>query len=105
PEQITGSWYEKSLIPYIYLRLARRFSYEQVNDPDSRAAAANGQFLMMRREVYDADGGHAGVAGEVLEDVALAMRVKTAGHRIWFGSGNGIVRLRIYRWFVGLGGC
>jgi len=99
PEQITGSWYEKSLIPYIYLRLARRFSYEQVNDPDSRAAAANGQFLMMRREVYDAVGGHAGVAGEVLEDVALAMRVKTAGHRIWFGSGNGIVRVRMYRSF------
>ncbi|PYU56071.1 MAG: glycosyl transferase family 2, partial [Acidobacteria bacterium] len=28
PEQITGTWYEKSLIPYVYLRLAKRFSYE-----------------------------------------------------------------------------
>jgi glycosyltransferase involved in cell wall biosynthesis len=99
PEQVTETWYEKALIPFIYLRLARRFSYEQVNDPKSPAAAANGQFLMMRRDVYDASGGHSGVAGEVLEDVALAMRVKAAGHRISFGSGKGIVHVRMYRSF------
>ncbi len=99
PEQITEAWYEKALIPYIYLRLAKRFSYEKVNDPNSSAAAANGQFLMMRRDVYDAIGGHSSVAGEVLEDVALAMRVKAVGNRIWFGSGKGIVRVRMYRSF------
>jgi glycosyltransferase involved in cell wall biosynthesis len=99
PEQITKAWYEKALIPYIYLRLAKRFSYENVNDPNSPAAAANGQFFMIRRDVYEAIGGHSSVAGEVLEDVALAMRVKAAGHRIWFGSGEGIVRVRMYRSF------
>jgi len=99
PEQVTENWYEKALIPYIYLRLAKLFSYDNVNDPKSRAAAANGQFLMIRRDVYDAIGGHAGVAGEVLEDVAIAMRVKAAGHRIWFASGKGIVRVRMYRSF------
>jgi glycosyltransferase involved in cell wall biosynthesis len=99
PEQVTETWYEKALIPYIYLRLAKRFSYERVNDPNSPAAAANGQFVVMRRDVYDAIGGHASVAGEVLEDVALAIRVKAAGHRIWFGSGKGIVRVRMYRSF------
>src|SRR5437016_5558757 len=99
PEQITEHWYKQALIPYIYLRLAKRFSYEKVNDPNSPAAAANGQFLMMRRDVYDSIGGHSSVAGEVLEDVALAMRVKAAGHRISFGSGKGIVRVRMYRSF------
>jgi glycosyltransferase involved in cell wall biosynthesis len=99
PEQVTETWYEKALIPFIYLRLAKRFSYEKVNDPNSPAAAANGQFLMMRRDVYDAIGGHSRVAGEVLEDVALAMRVKAAGHPIWFGPGEGIVRVRMYRTF------
>jgi len=99
PEQITETWYEKALIPYIYLRLAKRFPYENVNDTKSSAAAANGQFLMMRRDAYDAIGGHSSVAGEVLEDVAIAMRAKSAGHRIWFGSGKGIVRVRMYRSF------
>jgi glycosyltransferase involved in cell wall biosynthesis len=99
PEQVTETWYEKALIPFIYLRLAKRFSYETVNDPNSPAAAANGQFLMIRRDVYDGVGGHSSVAGEVLEDVALAMRVKAAGQRIWFGSGKGIVQVRMYRSF------
>jgi GT2 family glycosyltransferase len=102
PEQITESWYERSLIPYIYLRLARKFSCEKVNDPKSPAAAANGQFLMIRRDVYDTIGGHSSVAGEVLEDVALAMRVKAAGHRISFSSGKDIVRVRMYRSFRGM---
>ena len=49
PEQIMERWYEKALIPYVYCRLAKRFSYEQVNDPAKTAAAANGQFLLIRR--------------------------------------------------------
>jgi glycosyltransferase involved in cell wall biosynthesis len=99
PEQISYNWYEKALIPFIYLRLAKKFSYEQVNDPKSPIAAANGQFLLIRRDVYDSIGGHRGVAGEVLEDVAIALRVKQAGHRIWFGSGKGLVRTRMYTSF------
>jgi cellulose synthase/poly-beta-1,6-N-acetylglucosamine synthase-like glycosyltransferase len=99
PEQVTRTWYEKSLIPFVYCRLAKHFSFEKVNNPESSAAAANGQFLMIRRDVYDAIGGHASVAGEVLEDVALAKRVKSAGQRIWFGSGKGVARARMYRSF------
>jgi glycosyltransferase involved in cell wall biosynthesis len=99
PEQTMKTWYEKALIPYVYCRLGSRFSYAEVNDPQKSAAAANGQFLMIRREVYDAVGGHASIAGEVLEDVALAKRVKGAGNRIWFGSGREIVRTRMYRSF------
>jgi glycosyltransferase involved in cell wall biosynthesis len=99
PEQITATWYERALIPYIYLRLASRFSYDAVNDPKSSSSAANGQFLMIHRDVYDQIGGHAAVAGEILEDVAIAIRTKSAGHRIWFASGKGIVRVRMYRSF------
>jgi GT2 family glycosyltransferase len=99
PQQITEKWYEKALIPFVYCRLARRFSYAAVNDPKSHAAAANGQFLLIRREVYEAIGGHARFASDVLEDVALAAAVKAAGHRLWFGPGKGIVRARMYRTF------
>ncbi|HXM95911.1 MAG TPA: glycosyltransferase family 2 protein [Candidatus Dormibacteraeota bacterium] len=99
PEQVAEKWYEKSLIPFIYCRLARRFSFDAVNDPSSPAAAANGQFLMIRRDAYLAIGGHASVAGEVLEDVALAKRLKSAGYRLWFGLGQGAVRVRMYRSF------
>ena len=99
PEQDLQAWYEKVLIPFVYLRLAQRFSFDEVNDPSSGAAAANGQFLFIQREAYDAVGGHAAIHGAVLEDVALARRVKSAGFRIWFASGFGIVRVRMYRSF------
>ena len=35
-------------------------------------------------------------------DTFVTRRVKAAGHRIWFGSGNGIVRVRMYRSFQGM---
>jgi glycosyltransferase involved in cell wall biosynthesis len=99
PEQLMDTWYEKALIPFVYGRLSRNFSFEQINDPQNNAAAANGQFILIRRDAYNAVGGHAGVAGEVLEDVALAKLVKRAGYRLWFGSGKGLVRVRMYRSF------
>lgn len=99
PEQITKTWYEKSLIPFLYLRLAKLYPYDKVNNPESPLAAANGQFLLIRRDTYDAIGGHAAVAADVLEDVALAVLVKRAGFRQWFGSAKGIVRVRMYRSF------
>ena len=102
PEQITGTWYEKSLIPVVYCRLSKKFDFDKVIDPGNSAAAANGQFLLISREAYDATGGHAAIAIEVLEDVALARRVKQAGYRIWFGSGKGIVRVRMYRSFASM---
>jgi glycosyltransferase involved in cell wall biosynthesis len=102
PEQLTQKWYEKALLPFVYCRLAKYFSFDAVNDPASNTAAANGQFLMIRRDAYDAMGGHSSVAGEVLEDVALARRAKSAGYRLWFGSGAGFVRVRMYRSFAAM---
>jgi hypothetical protein len=83
----------------VYTRLAHRYSYAEVNHPDSPAAAASGQYLLIRREDYARIGGHAAVAGEVLEDVALARLAKQAGVRLHFASGVGIMRVRMYRTF------
>ncbi len=100
PEQVMETWYEKAVIPYVFARLSGRFRLGEVNDPGNSAAAANGQFILIRRDAYDAVGGHASIAGAVLEDLALAVRVKAAGYRIWFGSGKGIARVRMYRSFA-----
>lgn len=102
PEQVMQTWYEKAVIPYVFTRLNQRFRFADVNNPANSTAAANGQFILIRRDTYDAVGGHASIAGEMLEDVALAARVKSAGYRLWFGSGKGIVRVRMYRSFPGM---
>ncbi len=64
PEQEMETFWERALIPFVYCRLAERFSFARVNDPRLPDAAANGQFLMVRRDVYDAVGGHAAVAAK-----------------------------------------
>jgi hypothetical protein len=102
PEQELGTFWERVLIPFVYCRLSAKFSYARVNDPKLPDAAANGQFLMILREVYQKIGGHAAIANEVLEDVALARRVKQAGYQIYFTAPIGIVRTRMYLSFSAL---
>ena len=99
PEQDTQTFWERALVPLVYWRLSQRYAFERVNDSASADAAANGQFVLVRRETYEAVGGHAAVAGDILEDVALARRVKQAGYRIFFAPGAGIVQTRMYRSF------
>ncbi len=61
-------------------RTGATYRPSQVNDPASPiAAAANGQYLLISREAYDAVGGHAAVGTSLLEDVALARAVKASG--------------------------
>lgn len=99
PEQITGGALESALIPFIYCRLARKFDFDRINDPSSPAAAANGQFILVRRDLYAKIGGHRARAGTVLEDVALARRAKQAGSGLYFAPGLGLARTRMYRDF------
>jgi glycosyltransferase involved in cell wall biosynthesis len=99
PEQEMETFWERALIPQVYWMLSRRYSFERVSDPFLPDAAANGQFLLIRRDVYSSVGGHVAVATEILEDVALARQVKRAGCVIHIASGRGIVRARMYRSF------
>lgn len=97
PEQEMESFWERAMIPFVFGRLAARFSFAQVNDPKRPEAAANGQFLLILRDAYEAVGGHAAISPEILEDVALAQRVKSQGYGIYFTAPMGIVRTRMYR--------
>ena len=99
PGQEMHTWWERALIPFVFCRLSQLYSYAAINDPDSPAAAANGQYLLIRRNVYEQIGGHAAVRDEVLEDVALARLAKSAGFRLHFAPGDQICRVRMYSSF------
>lgn len=64
--------------------------------PRPSLAAANGQFLVIRRTAYDAIGGHRAVADCVLEDIELARAMKRAGRRTALWNGNGLASCRMY---------
>jgi cellulose synthase/poly-beta-1,6-N-acetylglucosamine synthase-like glycosyltransferase len=102
PEQVVKSFWEKAVMPVIFAELAATYRAAQVSDPNSPAAAANGQYILITREAYDAVGGHAAIAANLLEDVALARAVKRSGRKIFFRYGADAVRTRMYRTFAQL---
>jgi glycosyltransferase involved in cell wall biosynthesis len=97
PEQIAVTFWEMAVLPVVFAELARQYPPSKVSDPNSPLAAANGQYILVKREAYDAVGGHASVAGEILEDVALARAFKAAGRKISFRYAADAVRTRMYR--------
>lgn len=102
PEQETGSWYESMLMPVVYAELTRTYPTEKINDPADPAVAANGQYILVRRGVYQGLGGHQVVAHKLLEDVELARIFKQTNHKIWFRFGEGKVKTRMYRSFAAM---
>jgi glycosyltransferase involved in cell wall biosynthesis len=99
PEQVVETFWEKAVMPVIFAELGGTFGAEEISDPASSAAAANGQYILVRRDVYNTVGGHAAIGGHLLEDVALARAVKNAGRKIYFRYGGDRVRTRMYRNF------
>jgi glycosyltransferase involved in cell wall biosynthesis len=98
PKQEVHSFAERALMPAIFAELAATFRPGEVSDPNSPAAAANGQYLLIRRDAYDAVGGHSAVAKAILEDVELARLMKRAGYRLQFRLSDA-VSTRMYRSF------
>jgi cellulose synthase/poly-beta-1,6-N-acetylglucosamine synthase-like glycosyltransferase len=97
-QQVHGFW-EKAVMPVIFAELAATFRPSEVSNPKSPAAAANGQYILVKRSAYEAVGGHGAVATNLLEDVALARKVKYSGRKIFFRFGGDAVRTRMYRSF------
>jgi glycosyltransferase involved in cell wall biosynthesis len=99
PEQIAVTFWEMAVLPVVFAELARQYPPSRVSDPNSPEAAANGQYILISREAYDAVGGHAALATSILEDVALAHAVKASGRKIRFRYAADAVRTRMYRNF------
>lgn len=84
PHQEMHSFWERVVQPQMFGMLSIRYGgTEQVsNTRHPSNAIANGQFILLRRDSYDAMGGHALVKHVVAEDLALAQQFVRAGRRI-----------------------
>lgn len=86
----------------------------QINRDRGRRGLGVGAFNLIRREAYQAIGGHAALQLEVLDDVELGMLVRQAGRRQrvysgmteleaeWADSAWGMVRSIEKNWFAGV---
>jgi chlorobactene glucosyltransferase len=102
PLQELGSFWERLIIPAGLVAIACTIDLRPIDDPASPEVSANGQFILIRRAVYFAVGGHAAVRGEVCEDKALAGRVKHGGWRYRLLGAEHLARTRMYTGFAAL---
>ena len=90
---------ERAILPSILgLVFFAQGNFAQLNDPAQvDRALANGQYIFISREAYDALGGHAALRNEIVEDVEFARRFKRDGrYRLIFAAGEELARVRMY---------
>jgi chlorobactene glucosyltransferase len=94
------SFWEKLLMPIAVAGISIQYPLAQINAPDSKLAVANGQFLLVRRTMYDKVGGFGGkLRNSLLDDRDLALAVKANGGRLVLRNGRELVAVRMYRNF------
>lgn len=94
--QILGSFWERVVMPLVMTALSVGFSPRKVNDPNRKDAIANGQFILIKRSTYDAIGGYESVKNQIVEDKAIAEKVKWSGYRLIVADGMSMIRTRMY---------
>jgi chlorobactene glucosyltransferase len=94
--QVLGSFWEKAVMPLVMTALSVGFSPRKVNDPKRKDAIANGQFILIKRVVYGAIGGHESVKDQIVEDKAISEQVKWNGYRLIVADGHAVAKTRMY---------
>jgi glycosyltransferase involved in cell wall biosynthesis len=102
PRLCCGCLAEWMVQPIMASLLCLGFPIEAANDPADPTAFAAGPFMLFRRTAYAAIGGHRALAGEVVEDLALARRIKGGGYRLRYLLGLDAADLRMYADFAAL---
>jgi hypothetical protein len=74
----------------------RQYPLTRANGLKGQRAFANGQFMLFRRDAYDAVGGHAAVRRALLEDLALARLIVRLRRKVGVFFADGLFRCRMY---------
>ncbi|MFQ5494267.1 MAG: glycosyltransferase [Phycisphaerae bacterium] len=92
----TPTLWERIIQPVCALTLIVHFVPNRVNNPASPTAYANGAFMLIRRQCYDAIGGHERVRTEVNEDVRMARFAKREGFGLRVAENEDLYVTRMY---------
>jgi len=91
---------ERLLIPAFVFFFQKLYPFPAVNKPENRMAAAAGGCMLVRREALESAGGIESVGAELIDDCALAKRIKSSAP-IWLGLTS---TSRSVRPYAGVGG-
>jgi hopene-associated glycosyltransferase HpnB len=94
---------EKLLIPAFVFFFFKLYPPNWVADPGRATAGAAGGCILIRPAGLQKAGGIAAIRGEVIDDCALAARVKSTGGRLWLGASDSTDSIRPYAGFAEIG--
>ena len=86
---------ERWLIPAFVFFFQMLYPFRWANDPRARTAAAAGGCVLLDRAAFQRAGGLAPIRGALIDDCALAQRMKAQGP-IWIGLTGRVESLRPY---------
>ncbi len=89
------SFAERAFIPAFIFFFQMLYPFAWANDPRRATAAAAGGCMLVRREALRAAGGMASIRNALIDDCALAKRLKAHGP-IWIGLTDGVSSTRAY---------
>ena len=98
------TWSEHLVIPFVHLFILLYLPH-WIGGRSASLGAANGQFMLFRREAYEKIGGHSTVSGHLVEDIALGRKLRAAGFCVLNRDGTNpghpiaLVRCRMYDHF------
>ena len=102
PAQECRTVWERLILPFAFGQFFAAIGARWANDDGAPSAIANGQYLLIRRELYERIGGHGAVRASLGEDVELARLARAAGGRVRVYRGEPLVRVRMYRTLGGI---
>ena len=89
------SFAERAFIPAFIFFFQMLYPFAWANDPRRGTAAAAGGCMLVRREALLQAGGMASIRAALIDDCALAKRLKAYGP-IWIGLTDGVTSTRAY---------
>ena len=92
-----SSTWEKLLMPAFVYFFKALYPFHRVNLAASKCAAAAGGCILVETRVLDQIGGFGSIKSAVIDDCALARRVKSQGFKIWLGLTHSLESIRGYR--------
>jgi len=88
------SLWDKLLIPAFVYFFKLLYPFRLSNSPNRFVAAAAGGCVLVETAALERIGGFAAVRGELIDDCALARKIKNAGGRTWIGMTHSAISRR-----------
>lgn len=90
-------FFQKLAFSVFTLITACLFPIFMVNRKGSNLALSNGQYILIKKDVYKKIGGHERIKGRILEDLALIENLKAGGFHYNLAVGTSVVTVKMYK--------